>query len=90
MSLKLIQGIILLSTFSFSVPCFAEGITITVLYNNVPYNKDLTCAWGMSCFIEGIEKGILFDTGGGPSPLSINISPDNLDSWKRGVRIYTP
>lgn len=39
-------------------------ILITVLYNNVPQDARLTTAWGMSCLIEGMEKTILFDTGG--------------------------
>lgn len=40
------------------------GILITVLYNNIPQDARLTPAWGMSCLIEGMEKTILFDTGG--------------------------
>jgi len=40
------------------------SITITVLYNNVPTDTNLTTAWGMSCLIEGPGKTILFDTGG--------------------------
>lgn len=40
------------------------AITLTILYNNVPHDPRLTTAWGMSCLIEGMEKTILFDTGG--------------------------
>lgn len=39
-------------------------IEITVLYNNVAQDTRLIPAWGMSCLIEGMEKTILFDTGG--------------------------
>lgn len=39
-------------------------ITLTVVYNNVPYDKRLTTAWGMACLVEGTGKTVLFDTGG--------------------------
>lgn len=42
----------------------AEDITITVVYNNVPYDEELTTSWGLSILIEGLEDTILFDTGG--------------------------
>lgn len=50
---------ILLSTY-----CYAEDLSITVVYNNVPFDKDLETRWGISLLIEGLEKNILFDTGG--------------------------
>ncbi len=85
MNFKLTKLIILLLVFSFFLPCFAKDITITVVYNNVPYNKDLTCVWGFSCFIEGLEKNILFDTGGDGKILLFNmkkldINPDEIDA----------
>jgi 7,8-dihydropterin-6-yl-methyl-4-(beta-D-ribofuranosyl)aminobenzene 5'-phosphate synthase len=81
---RLIGFIILLLLFSTLMPCFAEEITITVTYNNIPYNQDLTCAWGMSCFIDGIEKRILFDTGGDGRILLSNmeklgINPEDIE-----------
>jgi len=42
----------------------ADDICVTVLYDNNTYDKRLKTAWGFSCFIEGLEKTILFDTGG--------------------------
>jgi len=65
-------------------PIFAENIVITVLYNNVPYNENLTTAWGMSCFIQGTEKNILFDVGGDGKILlnnmkKLKITPDEID-----------
>lgn len=39
-------------------------MNITVLYNNVPHDARLETGWGFSCLIEGMEKTILFDTGG--------------------------
>lgn len=36
-------------------------LTITEVYNNIPYREGLTPDWGFSCLIE--EEGLLFDTG---------------------------
>lgn len=48
-------------------------ITITVIYDNNEYDKRLETAWGFSCLIEGLEKTILFDTGGNSSILLSNM-----------------
>jgi 7,8-dihydropterin-6-yl-methyl-4-(beta-D-ribofuranosyl)aminobenzene 5'-phosphate synthase len=42
----------------------ASSVTITVLYDNNAYDPRLQTAWGFSCLVEGLEKTILFDTGG--------------------------
>lgn len=65
-------------------PILADKIVITILYNNIAYNKDLTTAWGFSCFIKGLEKNILFDTGGDGEILldnmeKLKIEPVNID-----------
>lgn len=44
---------------------------ITVVFDNNPYKKGLENGWGFSCLIEGMEKTVLFDTGG-------NILLDNM------------
>ncbi len=44
-------------------PICATKLVFTIVFNNVPYNDELTTDWGMSCFIKGTEKTILFDTG---------------------------
>jgi len=58
-------------------------ITVTILYDNYAFRKDLQTAWGVACFIEGLEKNILFDTGGDPGTLLSNmeklgISPERI------------
>jgi len=75
----LIKSVILLIFFLFSAPCLAQDITLTILYNNVPYNNELTTAWGMSCLIEGLEKTIILDTGGDGSVLLDNMSKLKVD-----------
>jgi 7,8-dihydropterin-6-yl-methyl-4-(beta-D-ribofuranosyl)aminobenzene 5'-phosphate synthase len=58
-------------------------VTITILYDNYASRNDLQTAWGFSCFIEGLEKNILFDTGGDPDILLSNmqklgVQPENI------------
>jgi len=50
-----------------------NNLTITVLYDNNPYKEDLEMAWGFSCLLKGIEKTILFDTGGNSAILLANM-----------------
>ncbi len=59
-------------------------ITISVVYDNYLSRSDLRTAWGFSCFIEGLEKNILFDTGGDGGILlsnmeKVGISPKKVD-----------
>lgn len=42
----------------------SRDIDITVLYNDIAHDTQLETAHGISCWIEGMEKTILFDTGG--------------------------
>jgi 7,8-dihydropterin-6-yl-methyl-4-(beta-D-ribofuranosyl)aminobenzene 5'-phosphate synthase len=39
-------------------------VTLTILYDNHEYTPGLRTAWGFACLVEGLEKTILFDTGG--------------------------
>jgi 7,8-dihydropterin-6-yl-methyl-4-(beta-D-ribofuranosyl)aminobenzene 5'-phosphate synthase len=76
--------IIVLFAFLIMTKAYATDMTISVIYNNVDFNKMITSAWGMSCFIEGLEKTILFDTGGDGSILLSNmykmrIKPEKID-----------
>ncbi|MFC1562868.1 MBL fold metallo-hydrolase, partial [candidate division KSB1 bacterium] len=54
-------------------------IKITILYDNYVVSEDLKAGWGFSCFIEGTEKAILFDTGGDGDILSFNINKLNIN-----------
>lgn len=48
-------------------------LRITVVFNNVPFQAGLTTDWGFSCVIEGLDKTILFDTGGDGDLLLANL-----------------
>ena len=54
-------------------------IKMTVLYDNYVFKKGTKNAWGFSCFIEGTEKNILFDTGGEGDILMFNIDKLNIN-----------
>lgn len=62
----------------------AGTIIMTIIYDNNSFRRDLRTAWGFACFIEGLEKTILFDTGGNGRILLSNMekfgfSPEAID-----------
>jgi len=57
---------------------------MTVVYDNNPFDSKLITDWGFSCFIKGLEKIILFDTGTNGKILLSNMEKlkihlDNID-----------
>lgn len=40
-----------------------SDIRLSVIYNNVPNNRDMRTDWGFACLIEGLDKTIIFDAG---------------------------
>ena len=59
-------------------------VKMTVLYDNYLFTEGTKTAWGFSCFIEGTEKNILFDTGGKGEVLmhnidKLNVAPESVD-----------
>jgi len=76
---------ILLTFFlSFTASAIATDLTLTIVYDNNPFNKELETRWGFSCLIEGPEKTILFDVGGEGSVLlrnmkKLGINPETID-----------
>ncbi|OGN89537.1 MAG: hypothetical protein A2Y88_14370 [Chloroflexi bacterium RBG_13_48_10] len=62
-----------------------ETITITVVYDNNPYDHRLSTAWGFSALVEYWNHTLLFDTGGDGNILMENmrilgIDPTRIDS----------
>ncbi|MBN2070992.1 MAG: MBL fold metallo-hydrolase [Candidatus Krumholzibacteriota bacterium] len=56
-----------------------EDITIRVIYNNIVEDPGLEGEWGFGCVIEGMEKTILFDTGGDGEVLLKNMKKMGID-----------
>jgi len=58
---------------------------MSVVYDNNPYDGRLKTDWGFSCFVEGLEKSILFDSGADGQILLSNleklgIQPERIDA----------
>jgi len=47
---------------------------VTVLFDNNRFDARLKARWGFSCLVEGLERTILFDTGGDSATLFYNMS----------------
>jgi 7,8-dihydropterin-6-yl-methyl-4-(beta-D-ribofuranosyl)aminobenzene 5'-phosphate synthase len=69
---------------AIALPAQADGIEITVVYNNIPHTPGCECRWGFACLIQGPEDTILFDTGGDGHTLLQNmellqVDPEAID-----------
>jgi 7,8-dihydropterin-6-yl-methyl-4-(beta-D-ribofuranosyl)aminobenzene 5'-phosphate synthase len=65
-------------------PMDIKKLRITVIYDNFGGDEKLRADWGFSCFIEGLEQTILFDTGLDAAIFASNmerlkISPKQVD-----------
>ncbi|MBW1647639.1 MAG: MBL fold metallo-hydrolase [Deltaproteobacteria bacterium] len=58
-------------------PMDIKKLHITVIYDNFGGNERLRADWGFSCFVEGLEQTILFDTG-----LDAAIFANNMEELK--------
>ena len=76
---RILKKLFIFLLFLSSSVCFTEDVNFTVVYNNIPFRGDLRTAWGISIFIEGLEKNILFDTGGDGSILLSNMEKLKID-----------
>lgn len=61
-----------------------SSVQMSVVYDNNPYDENLKTDWGFSCFVEGPEKSILFDSGANGQILLSNmeklgIQPEKID-----------
>ena len=55
------------------------GGTLTILYDNNPFDESCMTEWGFSCLVELGDKTILFDTGGDPEVFAHNIDALGVD-----------
>jgi 7,8-dihydropterin-6-yl-methyl-4-(beta-D-ribofuranosyl)aminobenzene 5'-phosphate synthase len=61
-----------------------QQIRMTIVYDNHSFDEDIEKDWGFCCFIEGLKKSILFDTGKNEHILLSNmgklgIPPEEID-----------
>jgi len=63
----------------------AKDLSLTIVYDNNVYDKNLETGWGFSCYVRGPEKTLLFDVGGeGPILLNnmqkLGINPRSINA----------
>jgi 7,8-dihydropterin-6-yl-methyl-4-(beta-D-ribofuranosyl)aminobenzene 5'-phosphate synthase len=56
-----------------------SGLRISIVFNNVPSASGLQTAWGFAAVVEGLEKTLLFDTGGDGALLLANMKEMGID-----------
>jgi 7,8-dihydropterin-6-yl-methyl-4-(beta-D-ribofuranosyl)aminobenzene 5'-phosphate synthase len=60
-----------------------QNLTITAIFDNNPYEKELGTDWGFAALISGAGKTILFDTGNGSllvdNMQKLSIEPNSVD-----------
>jgi len=55
------------------MPTARNVVTLTVLFDNYSSDDRLKTGWGFACLVKGLEKTILFDTGGDGTILLSNM-----------------
>jgi 7,8-dihydropterin-6-yl-methyl-4-(beta-D-ribofuranosyl)aminobenzene 5'-phosphate synthase len=60
----------------------SKDLSLTIVYDNNPYDNKLETRWGFSCYIQGTEKTILFDVGGEGPVLLSNMEKLKIDPKK--------
>ena len=56
-----------------------SDVEITVVFDNYPSDARLETSWGFACVIRGLEKTVLFDTGGNGGILLGNMQTLGFD-----------
>lgn len=59
----------------------AKDLSLTIVYDNNVYDRNLETGWGFSCYIKGPEKTLLFDVGGEGSVLLNNMEKLKIDPY---------
>jgi 7,8-dihydropterin-6-yl-methyl-4-(beta-D-ribofuranosyl)aminobenzene 5'-phosphate synthase len=67
------------STIGVASMDLLKPLEMTIVYDNNPYNKNLRTEWGFSCFISGLSKTLLFDTGKDNQILLSNMKKLEID-----------
>jgi len=90
---KFISIFILMVTSSIlSWPMVSENkssLRAVIVYDNNRYDDRLKTDWGFSCYLEGLEKTILFDTGGDGKILISNLEKMGLNPEKIDVVVLS-
>jgi len=73
---------ILIALFVLTVlPCAYGGVMkISIVYNNMIYDRNMKGAWGIACVVQSLDRTILFDTGGDGGILLSNMRKMGIDT----------
>jgi 7,8-dihydropterin-6-yl-methyl-4-(beta-D-ribofuranosyl)aminobenzene 5'-phosphate synthase len=61
------------------MPRTSNSVTLTIVYDNLPFDARLKTAWGFACLIETGQTTVLFDTGSDGPTLMSNLSVLDID-----------
>jgi 7,8-dihydropterin-6-yl-methyl-4-(beta-D-ribofuranosyl)aminobenzene 5'-phosphate synthase len=61
------------------MPRTSDSVTLTIVYDNLPFDARLKTAWGFACLIETGQTTVLFDTGGDGPTLMGNLAALGFD-----------
>ncbi|HUT03759.1 MAG TPA: MBL fold metallo-hydrolase [bacterium] len=57
----------------------SDSVTMTIVYDNYQHRQGLKTGWGFSCVVRGLDRTILFDTGGDGKTLLGNLGDLRID-----------
>jgi 7,8-dihydropterin-6-yl-methyl-4-(beta-D-ribofuranosyl)aminobenzene 5'-phosphate synthase len=66
-----------------------SSVQMFVVYDNNPYDEKLKTDWGFACFVEGLEKSVLFDTGANGQILLSNMEKSGIRPEKVDVVVLS-
>ena len=72
------------STVSFVQPGTGtdQPVQVIIVYDNTAHTKDMLADWGYGCYIKGLEKDVMFDTGTKPDIFEKNFKQLGLDATR--------
>ncbi len=78
------------SHFSGSVTTAdSDRLTLTVLYDNIPFDTNLETHWGFSCLVQKGSTRVLFDTGANAETLLRNLKGLRLDIARLDAIVFS-
>ena len=55
-------------------------VQIVIVYDNTAHDRNMVADWGYSCYIKGLDKNVMFDTGTKPDIFEKNFNHLNLEA----------
>jgi len=84
-NLRTLLGFLIIAGFMifFTLTAYPnDGLSISIVYNNVAFSDEMELDWGFSCVVRYTGRTILFDTGGNGKILLKNMARLGIDPRK--------